>query len=129
VEVTNGGDAYISGGVSMNCSFQCNDRSDEQDNDNVSNGDIVSNVVVFKLYDYIFKNALASRYITPEPVPRWLKRPLEFVLQGSNNSLIVLGEDRNGSIGGALLEPPIDIPKQDGNPRFAGAVDIVVGRN
>jgi len=79
-------------------------------------------------YDYIFKNALASRYITPEPVPRWLKRPQEFVLQGSNNSLIVLGEDRNGSIGGALLDPPIDIPKQDGNPRFAGAVDIVVGR-
>lgn len=79
-------------------------------------------------YDYIFNNAQASLYITPEPVPRWKKRPQELVLQGANNSLIVLGEDRNGSINGALRDTPIDTTSVGGDPRCAGAIDMVVGR-
>src|SRR5690606_41899055 len=35
--------------------------------------------------------------VTPEPVPRWRKRPQELILQGSNNTLICLGEDRKRS--------------------------------
>lgn len=68
-------------------------------------------------YDVIVKNAQASKSFVQEPVPRWKKRPGELVLQGSNNSLIVLGTDRNG-------------PIEDGNEKKAdaAAIDIVVGR-
>ena len=79
-------------------------------------------------YDYIIKNSSAAAFITPEPVPRWKKRPQELVLQGANNALIMLGEDRNGPIDGALVDPPYDITKTLGNPRYAGAIDIVAGR-
>lgn len=80
-------------------------------------------------YDVIFEQASATKYITPEPVPRWKKRPQELILQGANNSLIMLGEDRNGPISGALLTPPIDIVSASNKaPRQAGAIDIVVGR-
>lgn len=60
--------------------------------------------------------------VTPEPVPRWRKRPQELVLQGANNTLICLGEDRKGSPLGALLEETPDAKGQ------AGTIDIVVGR-
>jgi hypothetical protein len=80
-------------------------------------------------YDVIFEQASATKYITPEPVPRWKKRPQELVLQGANNSLIMLGEDRNGPISGALSATPIDIVSASNKaPRQAGAIDIVVGR-
>lgn len=79
-------------------------------------------------YDLILQEASATRYITPEPVPRWKKRPQELILQGANNTLIMLGEDRNGPISGALVDPPIDITTTNGLPRNAGAIDIVTGR-
>jgi hypothetical protein len=80
-------------------------------------------------YQTIMDTSIAARYITPEPVPRWKKRPQEFVLQGANNAIIVIGEDRNGPISGALQENPIDITRSsDKAPRQAGAIDLVVGR-
>jgi hypothetical protein len=79
-------------------------------------------------YDTIFNEARASAFITPEPVPRWKKRPPELVLQGANNALIMLGEDRNGPIDGAINDNPVDIIKLGGAPRQAGAIDIVAGR-
>ena len=68
-------------------------------------------------YDAVVRDARATPSFVQEPVPRWKKRPGELVLQGSNNSLIVLGTDRNG-------------PVTDGNEtkRDAAAIDIVVGR-
>lgn len=68
-------------------------------------------------YDVVVREARATPSFVQEPVPRWKKRPGELVLQGSNNSLIVLGTDRNG-------------PVTDGNEtkRDAAAIDIVVGR-
>lgn len=79
-------------------------------------------------YQTIVDTSIAFRYVTPEPVPRWRKRPQELVLQGANNSLIMLGEDRNGPISGAIQQTPIDITKTGTAPRQAGAIDIVVGR-
>ena len=75
--------------------------------------------------------------VTMEPVPRFTKRPGDFVIQGSNNALICLGQDRgwtaekrpdqsetsnawsdlNGD--GFANEPP---------PEYAGTIDIVTGR-
>lgn len=79
-------------------------------------------------YDLIFNQAPAAAFVTPEPVPRWKKRPQELVFQGANNALIMLGEDRNGPITGASGDNAIDITKEGGNPRQAGAIDIVTGR-
>lgn len=80
-------------------------------------------------YQTIFENSVAARYITLEPVPRWKKRPQEFVLQGSNNTIIVLGEDRNGPISGSIQQTPIDIERRSGtSPRQAGAIHLVAGR-
>lgn len=60
--------------------------------------------------------------VTPEPVPRWRKRPQEFVLQGANNTLICLGEDRKGGPLGAFDQENPDAKFQ------AGSIDIVTGR-
>lgn len=79
-------------------------------------------------YNYIAKTAQAAILTTPEPVPRWKKRPQELILQGANNALIMVGEDRNGPVDGAIPGIGFDITKELGNPRQAGAIDIVVGR-
>ena len=79
-------------------------------------------------YNLLFNQAPSTVFITPEPVPRWKKRPQELILQGANNSLIMLGEDRNGSIDGAIQTNPIDITKTGGAARQAGAIDLVAGR-
>lgn len=63
--------------------------------------------------------------ITPEPVPRWRKRPQEFVLQGANNTLICLGEDRKGGPLGALVA---EEGQQADAKTQAGTIDIVAGR-
>ena len=46
-------------------------------------------------FEYIVQQSQAYREtFTPEPVPRFTKRPADLVLQGSNNTLISLGQDR-----------------------------------
>lgn len=73
-------------------------------------------------YDGILQNSIAAKYVTYEPVPRWKKRPQEVIFQGTNNALLMLGEDRNGPISGAIQQTPIDVKGQ------SGAIDLVVGR-
>ncbi len=61
-----------------------------------------------------------------EPVPRYVKRPGDLVLQGSNNSLIMLGEER-----GQSSENPLYVVKNSSTTRDgseSSAIDIVVGR-
>lgn len=70
----------------------------------------------------IISSSQAYKLLTLEAVPRWAKRPQELVLQGSNNSLIVLGEDRNGSVYSATGSNPLDLKGK------AGTIDLVVGR-
>jgi len=65
----------------------------------------------------IHKESLGSEYVASEPVPRLTKRPGDFVLQGSNNAAIILGEDRTGSV-----KRPDTLKNQ------AGTIDAVVGR-
>lgn len=62
-------------------------------------------------------SALAHSY---EVVPRWTKRPQEFVIQGMNNALIMVGQDRTGYVTGSLSSPE----QKD----YAGTIDIVAGR-
>ena len=69
-------------------------------------------------YDEIFTGSLANKAITLEPVPRFTKRPGDLALQGSNNTLICLGEDR----GYSPLKPPTDIS----NANFIDMVDVKI---
>ena len=64
-----------------------------------------------------------------EPVPRIAKRPGDLVLQGSNNTAIVLGTDR----GYGLIERPSGTPlvkpgDSDSLGRLKGSIDLVAGR-
>ena len=73
-------------------------------------------------YDLIYRTASASLMHSYEVVPRWTKRPQEFVLQGMNNSLIMIGQDRVGSVSNS------DTGSID-QKKYAGTVDIVTGRS
>lgn len=68
------------------------------------------------LYQVSRSGSLQHSY---EVVPRWTKRPQEFVLQGMNNSLIMLGRDRAGYVTGSQQE----------QKSYAGTIDMVAGRS
>lgn len=70
-------------------------------------------------YDGIVEQSKSIKNFTFEPVPRYKKRVGEFVLQGKNNSMIVLGEDRSSSV---------QRTEQDAADGFAGSLDLVAGR-
>jgi len=74
-----------------------------------------------------------------ESVPRFKKRPGDVAIEGSNNSLIVLGTDRAGPISGyeqfTVGEGnekndygPVPIPSASDLAGFAGSIDLVAGR-
>jgi len=69
-------------------------------------------------YEKIVDESASHKSFTPEAVPRYTKRPGDTVLQGSNNALIVLGEDRTA---GATKT-------DDEQKTAAGAIDMVAGR-
>lgn len=85
-----------------------------------------------KFYENLLIKSESSQIITYEAVPRFKKRPGDIALEGSNNTLIVLGTDRTGpyadtsqispETGKILKKLLVD---QDGN---AGCIDIVAGR-
>ncbi len=88
-------------------------------------------------YDMIYTGSLAMQSVVLEPVPRFTKRPGDFVLQGSNNTLICLGQDRGWT---ALQRPEAaehsnaysdvntsNVALQPIN-EFCGTIDIVSGR-
>jgi len=75
-----------------------------------------------------FQDIIAEkRKYVPEVVPRFKKRPGDFAIQGSNNTLISLGSDR-----GFKKEDTIDptTPSSATEPNIAGTgtIDLVVGR-
>ena len=71
-------------------------------------------------YDTIYQlSRSGSLQHAYEVVPRWTKRPQEFVLQGMNNSLIMLGRDRIGYVTSSAAE----------QKNYAGAIDLVTGRS
>lgn len=70
---------------------------------------------------------LARKSSRFEPVPRYTKRPGDLVLQGSNNSLIMLGEERGHWVPNQYLLTSANNPS-DGIQPGQPAIDIVVGR-
>ena len=81
-------------------------------------------------FSEIFSGSTGFGYITPEPVPGFLKRPGDFLLQGSNNTLICLGQDR----GLPIIDYDLGL-EQSGSSYFqaqvtgSGTIDIVAGRS
>tara|TARA_R110001583_G_scaffold16272_12_gene66702 strand:- start:10234 stop:11811 length:1578 start_codon:yes stop_codon:yes gene_type:complete len=65
-----------------------------------------------------------TKQFTPEPVPRFSKRSPDFVIQGSNNTLICLGENRITPAAADVGTSPTD-PAINGK----GTIDIVAGRS
>jgi hypothetical protein len=68
-------------------------------------------------YEDVLRNSEGSKSSVYEAVPRFKKRPGDIALEGSNNTLIVLGRDRTGPVSGS-----------DINKKKAGSIDLVAGR-
>lgn len=79
------------------------------------------------VHDKIQELSIANQYITYEVVPRYTKRPGDLVLQGSNNALICLGQDRGWD---SIIRPDLTITSNaSSTPNdYSGTVDIVAGR-
>jgi hypothetical protein len=75
----------------------------------------------------VIQNSLTKNVIIREPVPRYTKRPNDLILQGSNNTLISLGQDRGFDFENRPNTQNIsnsnDKPKEK-----SGTIDIVAGR-
>jgi hypothetical protein len=104
----------------------------------VKDGDVItvansasSHNVDPKSYENLIKDTDAGKISEMESVPRFRKRPGDHVIQGSNNTAIVLGTDRTGRT--AKFKKGSKGKIVDGKPEGdqsgeAGSIDIVVGR-
>ena len=87
-------------------------------------------------YEKITTGSYNASSIVAEPVPRITKRPGDMVIQGSNNSCIILGtergyakkEDRTINQDKSSSIPENDDASKSGLSEGMGAIDIVVGR-
>jgi hypothetical protein len=91
-------------------------------------------------YEQIVTGSVAGRSFIPEPVPRYTKRPGDLILQGSNNTLISLGQDRGWTKNDrpdAVEQSNASVPLDDKGeledekkaiPDFSGTIDLVAGR-
>jgi hypothetical protein len=84
-----------------------------------SKGDLkprIGEIIKGDEYENIILNSEGSKNSVYEAVPRFKKRPGDVAIEGSNNTLIVLGRDRTGSLVSKELK------------KGAGTIDIVAGR-
>lgn len=109
-------------------SVSAQDEQDTKSGPGFPNGtDLSDSLTLAGLGDYeeIFSKSSANRIISYEPVPRYVKRPSDWVAEGSNNSLFVLGEDRTGSASRGLK---VEGKPEADKPKSSGMFDLVVGR-
>jgi hypothetical protein len=80
-------------------------------------------------YDIILSGAIKSLPLTRlEPVPRYIKRPGDLVIHGSNNAAIALTTDRGWASIDTPEKSPTSVSSRNPND-FSGTVDIVTGRS
>jgi hypothetical protein len=77
------------------------------------------------IFESLISQTDASKSCIFESVPRFKKRPGDVALEGSNNTLVVLGTNR---IDVAALYPPGQPAQQFEKDKFSGCIDIVAGR-
>jgi len=94
------------------------------------------------VYERILSESEAVKASVYEPIPRFRKRPGDIAIEGSNNTLIVLGRDRTGSAvtytnyddisdpQNPIQEGPKSVSTDDltFKKKSAGSIDIVAGR-
>lgn len=86
------------------------------------------------VYENLMSTTDGGKLSVLEPVPRYRKRPGDVAFEGTNNTLIVLGRDRNGKaakykIDEATQASVVDsLPDDDEKGVGSGAIDVVVGR-
>jgi len=76
------------------------------------------------VYEDILFTSTATKATVKEPVPRFKKRPGDLALEGSNNSLIVLGNERSFVTDATVSSAEVLDDIKDS----AGTIDMVVGR-
>jgi hypothetical protein len=78
-------------------------------------------------FERIFTGSMAAGSVVVEPVPRFTRRPGDMVLQGSNNTLICLGQDRGWGVYDA--DPnPMDAAQLSSSSTVQGdELEIVAG--
>ena len=85
-----------------------------------------------KAFADIRSNSLESKRFNIEPVPRITKKPGDLVLQGSNNTAIILGTDYGFSLTNRPSDKPEDqksiVSADEVPPAFQGSIDLVAGR-
>lgn len=86
-----------------------------------------------EFYEKLITNSDASKVMVYESIPRFRKRPGDVAIEGSNNTLIVLGTDRTGPYANTSLPATSSRGKQPEKlisdmDKEAGAIDIVAGR-
>jgi hypothetical protein len=86
------------------------------------------------IFERLITQTDAARITQYESIPRFRKRPGDVALEGSNNTLIVLGTDRNAewaSYDYENIDPDLglipELPEADCQG-FCGSIDIVAGR-
>jgi hypothetical protein len=83
-------------------------------------------------YKAVMTDSDGGKLVQYESIPRYRKRPGDYVLEGTNNTLIVLGRDRTGPV--ATYTPDESrgqvpsIPNNDVQDDGAGSIDLVAGR-
>ena len=68
------------------------------------------------IFERLITDTVAASRMSYESVPRFKKRPGDIVLEGTNNSLLVLGTDRKGDISKTRFH------------KDSGTIDMVTGR-
>lgn len=79
-------------------------------------------------FNDIYKESSANKAFTMEPVPRYTKRPGDLILQGSNNTLVALGQDRGWNKESRPSSQQNSSASSAPPPDFSGTIDIVAGR-
>jgi len=77
----------------------------------------------------LINGSVEAKSFALEPVPRFTKRPGDMVIQGSNNSAIILGTDRGWDVSDRPANPEkSNASTESPLETSAGSIDVVTGR-
>lgn len=111
-----------------------NGRAGERDGERYTIAESATTAGGEETYERLLTETDCAKVNVLEPVPRFRKRPSDVALEGSNNTLIVLGRDRTSAAAKFKVDDASGatvadgIPDDDAQGVGSGAIDMVVGR-
>jgi hypothetical protein len=110
-----------------------NGRADERDGQRYTIAETALIPGAENTYEKLSSDTDGGKTVIKEAVPRYRKRPGDTALEGSNNSLIVLGTDRNGEVAqyeidASGMKVALGFPEKDDQDPGTAMIDLVVGR-